>query len=241
MDDITTTGAAVRVSYWTSVPEGKRTDDFQSIEDFRRELAQHYISVIQARPSDAAGGGLYELLIEFISNLSLSDVVSFLLSGIAYDLVKSGSQAFILRPFLKAIERLKAKNPHLKIDEFRIIFQDTTLIIGEIEDKRKGRRYALFPELEQILLTVAKHHSKLVLPDGERPFAIHIPVFQDSENKKHRFRCLYDVDETIVDLSSSDYFRFWGIEYEFIYPRTKVYDVTNKILIHEEFDWERGW
>jgi hypothetical protein len=42
------------------------------------------------------------------------------------------------------------------------------------------------------------------------------------------------VDETILGNAPDDYFKFWGLEYDIF--RTRVYDLTNRMLLDEEFN-----
>ncbi len=81
-----------------------------------------------------------------------------------------------------------------------------------------------------------------ILRKGEQPFEIHIPVFEDpAEDRLSRFRVLLDVDETIRPNAAADYFRFWGLQYDF--SRTaRVYDLQRHLLIDERFltlEWYR--
>ena len=230
------TGTAVKVNYWTAQNGPTGLWDFEGIQDFRQKLDADYISVVQSRPGGL--GGLHELYVEFISPISLSDVARLLLDGTAFDLIKSGTKAFVLRPFLTAYKKLREKNTKSRIDiaEFRVIFKDSVLII------RKISAQGIFSQLEKLLLAVAEHYDKMILRSGESPFAIHIPVFQDpAEHRVCRFRVIGDIDETIKSVGPSDYFEFWGLEYD--YSRAlRVYDVARKLLIDEEFfTLERYW
>lgn len=191
-------------------------------------MSESYIAVVNGRPGDL-GGGLYEFAVEFIANISLSDVVKFLAGGIAYDLIKSGSKAFVLRPFCDAYKKLKDRNPRLDITEFRVMFQDSILVIYKITDD------SIFSQLESILGAIAKHYENLVLASGETPLEIHVPVLEDlAQDRLCRFRVLLDVDETIANVTTDDYFKLWGISYDFS-RNFRIYDLTRELLIDEEF------
>ncbi len=224
------TGASVRVTYWAQQRKGQVSIyDLEGIEDFRRELAEHYVSVVQGRPGDL--GGLHQLLVEIVCSISLADVAAFLAQGIAFDLIKSGAKAFVLRPFLAAYRALRDRNKALRVDieEFRIAFQDSTVVLYKICDD------SIFVGLEQILLTLARQHRSLILASGERPDEIHVPVFEDpADDRLCRFRVLLDVDETIQGVTVSDYLKYWGVEY--LYSRAnRVYDVERNLLLDTEF------
>ena len=85
---MTDSGAAVRVKYWAEQTGDWELRELVGIEDFKKELAEDYVSIVQARPGEL--GGLYQLAVEFVSSISLTDAASFLASGIAFDLIKSG-------------------------------------------------------------------------------------------------------------------------------------------------------
>lgn len=234
------TGIALTIKYWCEQKDSSSLYELDGIEEFRQELASSYISVVQGRPGDL--GGLHQLVVEVISNLPLSEVAKFLAEGIAFDLIKSGTKAFVLRPFLAAYKKLRDRNKTMGVDieEFRVAFSDSVLIISKISDD------GIFESLERILVAVAQNYH-LMFRDGERPFEIHIPVFEDSgEDRLCRFRSLLDVDETIRNVTSANYLEFWGVWYD--YTRTsRVYDVSRRLLIDAEFftrerywqEWER--
>jgi len=230
------TGTAVTVKYWIST-DSAVFRDLEGIDDFRKELATDYVSVVKGRPAGA--GGLTHLYVELISTLSLSHVAQLLLDGIAFDLIKHGTEAFVLRPFLAAYKRLQERNKErssIDIAEVQIQFQDSLLIIHEISSD------SIFRNLEKILLTLAQHYSHLALKSGEAPFTIHIPVFEDPEQDRPcRFRVVGNIDETIRSKSPQDYLHFWGLEY--LYDRVKrVYDVGAQFLIDSDFNTvEQHW
>ena len=228
--------SAVKITYWAEQKQGSASIyDFEGIGDFRKELDESYISVVQGRPGPL--GGLHELAVEFISNLTLVEVAKFLLEGIAFDLIKSGTRAFVLRPFLKAYQKLKDRNPsfQLDIEEFRIVFQDSVIVIYKITGD------SIFVNLEKIIKAVAQHSSELTLASGERPLEIHVPVFEDpAKDRPCRFRVKLDVDETIPSISQADYFRLWGMRYD--YAGDRVFDVAKGLLIDNQFyDLDRYW
>jgi len=110
--------AALKITYWIYPAKC----DFEGANEFRRHLADNYISVIQTRPGDA--GGNFQLGIEFVSQITLVDVAKFLMSGITYDMIKSGAESFVLRPFLEAYKNLRDKNQahNIDIEQLRMVF-----------------------------------------------------------------------------------------------------------------------
>jgi hypothetical protein len=204
---VTDSGTAVRVNYWAEKTGDWALHDLAGIDDFRRELAEDYVSFVQGRPGDL--GGLHQLVVEFVSSISLLDAANFLAQGIAFDLIKSGTKAFVLRPFLKAYKKLRDRNATTGVDieQLRIVFQDTSVTIWNICDG------GIFTNLGQIISTLAARYRTMILSSGEPPFEIHVPVFEDpADDRLCRFRVPLDVDETVRNPTAEYYFKFWGLE-----------------------------
>lgn len=231
------TGAAVKITYWAAQSGDYGLVDLDGIDEFRTELARDYVSIVRGRPG-GLGGGLYELSIQVVSGLTLGYFAKLLLEGAAFDLIKGGAKALVLRPLLTAYKKLKEKNARHEIDiaEFRLIFQDSLVVI------RKVAGHSVVTQLERVLRAVAAHYQALVLASGEPPSVLTVPVFEDTtEERVCRFRLIGEIEEPITSAGPDDYFRYWGLEYD--YARTRrVYDVERRLLIDE--DWytlERYW
>jgi hypothetical protein len=228
--------SAIKITYWAEAIQGKTSIyDLDGIDDFREELGESYLAVVQGRPGDL--GGLHELAIEIISNLTFVEFSKFLLGGVAFDVIKSGAKSLILRPFLNAYRKLKDRNASVQMDieELKVVFQDVVIIIYKITDD------SIFSSLEVILKQIAQNLDHLTLQSGEIPFEIHVPVFEDAaDDRPCRFRVKLDVDETISSFSNSDYLGLWGIHYD--YAGRRVFDVERRLLIENEFyELKRYW
>jgi hypothetical protein len=90
------TGTAINVKYWIASDQGRNFSDLDGIHEFRGELAADYVSVVKGRPAGA--GGFTHLYVEVISSFSLSHLVQRLIDGVAFDLIKRGTESFVLRP-----------------------------------------------------------------------------------------------------------------------------------------------
>lgn len=230
---------AVKISYW-AYPEGTNTiKEPIGIAEFRNELAQSYVSLVRGRPS-GFGGGFYQFAIEFVADISIHDVLKFIAGGIAFDLLKSGSQAFIVKPLLLAYERLKNRNsnPGIDIHAVNFIFKDAEIIVTKIGPD------SIYTSLGDIFKTLADSYGALQNGNGEFPSTIYIPVFEDPARAVSRYRMLLDVDETIRNITSKAYFEYWGIRYDFECA-SRVFDVTRQLLIDERFltqdEYRREW
>jgi len=234
---------SINIDYW-AVQEGKRDlRQLAGIAEFQNNLSQEYVSRVHGRPGDL-GGGLYEFAIQVIANISIQDVVKLIADGIAFDLLKSGTKSFVLRPFLAAYEKLKAQNAdrEVDIDEIRFMFNDAEVIITKLSAN------SIYDSLGDVFQTLTQNFACLRNSDGEYPYTIQIPVFEDPERKLCRFRVLLDVDETIEGVTGADYLGYWGLYYDFE-GTFRVFDVKRKLLIDSDFltldrywqEWERDY
>jgi hypothetical protein len=234
---------AVRIDYWT-LPDGSPTGvELEGIDEFRRDLQDVYVSLVKGQSGDC-GGGLYDFMIHVTSSISLRDVVNLILCGVAYDLIKNAANSFVLRPLLEAIEKLKFRNAQrsIDVDELKFSFQDADIIIKRIGTQR------LSDDLGRIFKALAENFEFMKGKNGEYPYEIHIPVFEDPNPRFSRFRALLDVDETIEVVTADSYLQFWGVRYN-LEGQIRVFDVHRRLQIdatymtQEEYwnVWEREW
>jgi hypothetical protein len=228
------TGNAIVVKYWVST-DHLPFDDLGGIDEFRDELASAYVSVVSGRAG--AAGGITHLLIELTSTFSLSHLTQLILDGVAFDLIKSGAEALVLRPFVAAYRRLQQRNKDSFVDigELKIQFRDSLLILHEISSN------TLVSQLENILQALAHSYNNFLLENGEFPYTIEIPVFEDpDEDRPSRFRVIGNIDETIRSQGPEDYVGFWGLEYD--HAGLRVFDVQRQLLLDEQFNTlDRYW
>lgn len=232
---------AINIGYWAVQEEKNGLWQLEGIAEFEDDLSQNYVSRVHGRPG-CLGGGLYEFAIQIIANISVHDVVKLIADGIAFDLLKSGTKSFVLRPFLAAYEKLKVRNVERKVDihEIKFMFNDAEIVVSKICDG------SIYESLGAIFQVLAEDFAHLRNGNNEYPYLIQIPVFEDPEKRLCKFRVLLDVDETIPKVTNADYLGFWGVYYDF--ERTaRVFDVKRKFLIDSDFlmldrywqEWER--
>ena len=226
-------GLAIKIDYdrYHNCEADPSSETVAGLEEFRHEIEKEYITVVH-KHLIGRGGNVYDFTVQLLTNVHLSDVSRWLLQGVAFDVLKWGTTAFVLRPFLDAFGRLRQREQQypgevVDIGELTITFQDSTVII------RKVRGVSFFDSLEKILQALAVKHEAL-LRGGSAPFMIYIPIFEDcASNRIIRFRQLLSVDETIAGVGESDYFKFWGVRYG--YCENRVFDVERSLLIDEGF------
>jgi hypothetical protein len=228
-------GNAIVVRYWVST-DHRPFPDLEGVDDFRRELSDAYVSIVHGRPAGA--GGFTHLHVELLSTFSLHHLVQLLLDGVAFDLVKHGAEAFVLRPFIEAYKRLRDRNKKNFVDigDLQIEFQDSRVILHEISSD------TLLSQLESIFLALAHSYRHLILENGDSPFEIHVPVFEDpAEDCPCRFRMISLFDDETIRLSGpEDYLGFWGLTYDL--GGRKVFDVKRKLTINEHWNTlEQHW
>jgi hypothetical protein len=215
---------AIKISYYGEPNENYNISEFVGISDFKNNLERDYTTFIRQK-TDGYGAGFYEFVVEIISDITLNDFITFLLTGTAFDLVKYGTKNFAIQPFLNAYKKLRTTNKEVDIEELRFSFKDSNVIIYRIYQN------SILEELENILLSLSINYDKLFYENKERPYQIDIPVFEDPiENNGIDFRFLLSVDEPIQNTSSKDYFKFWGAYYQFRGWKY-VYDCLNKKLM----------
>jgi hypothetical protein len=220
--------AAISVDWWYGETK------LDGVAEFKSELSDSYsVSVVRDRRAPL-GGGLYQLVVEFLSRLSLGEIVRILLEGAAYDLLKSGTDAFFIRPFLEAYKKFRArkKNDRVGIDRIRFVFQDSAITMERLPNTD------LLAELEGILRAVAANFEYITQGSSGQLFELYIPVFQDlSTERVCKYRALLSTDETldVNRISGADYFRFWGLQYYSEGSPSRVYDVEHGGVLEESF------
>ncbi len=222
--------ASITVDWWYGEIE------LEGAAEFKAQLSDNYVVSAVRDRRGPLGGGLYQLVVEFVSRLSLSEIVKILLEGVTYDLLKSGTNAFFIRPFLEAYKRFKSrqKNERIGIDRIRFVFQDSAITIETLPHTD------LLAELESILRAVAENFESMIQGSRDQLFEIYIAVFEDTTEERVSFckyRPLLTTDETIdvSHISRADYFKLWGLEYYSDGSPSRVYDVERRSIIEESF------
>jgi len=221
--------AAISVDWWYGETK------LDGVTEFKSELQDNYaVSVVRGRRGPL-GGGLYQLAVEFLSRLSLGEIVRILLEGATYDLLKSGTDSFFIRPFLEAYNRFKSRQKQegrVGIDRIRLVFQDSAITMERLPHTD------LLAELGGIFRAVAENFEYITHGSGSQLFELYIPIFEDtSDQRVCKYRTLLSVDETldVSRISRVDYFKFWGLQYYSDGSPSRVYDVEHRGVIEESF------
>jgi hypothetical protein len=220
---------SIKIEYWGVQKDKHSIHELDGISDFKNELDKHYVNNVRGLPGDL-GGGLYELAVEFITNIDFSDVATFLLEGVTYDLIKSGVKSFAIRPFLDAYKKLRSKNKRVDFYRFVFCFNDTKIILYNLY------KNSIEEAMEKIFSQLSIHYQSMLKNGVEFPAVIHIPVLHDETMNDYsaKFRVKLDVDETVDNLCIDNYFDYWGLSY--YYSREYVvYSLKDKRILEDKF------
>jgi len=114
------------------------------------------------------------------------------LEGAAFDVVKSGTKTFFIRPFLEAYHRFRNRQKEEKrvgIDRFRLVFQDGAITIENLPNTD------LLVELGNIFRALAENLESMTQGVKGQLFEVFIPVFEDtSDERVCKFRTLLRTD-----------------------------------------------
>jgi hypothetical protein len=225
-------GGSLKIHYWFG--EG----DLVGVNDFRREVGAEFDSVEVVGRQGGLGGGLYTLFVEIASTLTLRHVVQLLLDGVAFDLIKLGTERLVLKPLLEAQAKLRARNTHYdagEIAQLRIHFRDTVIVVDAAS--RVSQNVA--DSLKEVFRLISQNYDHLLLSSGERPTEVYVPVVEDiATDAVSRYRAVLEVDEHLR-ISSTVLFEYWGISYGSEIRR--VFDVRRRLLIDEPFVFREAY
>lgn len=208
-------------------------EDFQNIELFKIEIDQNYNNIIKANPV-GRGGGAYEFVIHFISNISLEEylkIIIIYLSGKTIEKIVDKPleivvNKYIFIPLKNAYAKLKQNNPILDCVQFCIEFNDINIFIYKTSND------SVFNCLQKIIEEISIHIQNIKKIEGYKATEIHIPVVLDKINNLDIYRVPLGISETLEELDEEDYFQFWGIKY--CYNQLNIiYDIKNKVYINK--------
>ncbi|MBK6266055.1 hypothetical protein JKA74_13510 [Marivirga sp. S37H4] len=165
--------------------------------------------------------GIWDSFVEIVINLELKDYVLIVLGGASWDLVKSGTRKFFLRPLIETFKEFESKNAGFDYLGLTLKFQDTDIRVYGLEKLFTSRLGVVMP-------TIAKHYQKL-LRDSQYPHTIFVPITYDNEQSK-----FVDYGDG-EDFELEQYVTFWGISYDAFEMEQGVYDVNKSKLLSESF------
>lgn len=224
--------SGLAVSYWLG--ETRLIGD----EDFRSDLEAAYGHVSVESENGGLGGGLYTLFVDIGGPIAIGYLVHLILDGVAFDLIKLGSEKLILRPLLAAQKKLKKVNERDTAGDFaylRIRLSDSAIVVDA--DSRVGQ--SISEALGEVLLLIARNYEHLKIASAGSPVEIYTPVIEDTgADRQSRFRAVLEVDED-MPVSRTVFFEYWGLRYS--KGERRVFDVQRKLLLDETFLYRREY
>jgi hypothetical protein len=215
----------IKIEYY-AFPENKNTlEDFHDIEVFKAEVEENYNSFIRGQGT-GRGGGAYEFIIHFISNLHWSDILLYIAADLGKEAATKTKKVLIdkymFKPLQKAYGKLKNKNENLDCYSFQIELIDIKIFIYRTSHD------SLMLNLEKILKTIENHSEQIKGMVSSNVSEIHIPVVIDSLEGQKIFRVpLGDMER--IDLNEINLFEYWGIKHNYN-QSLKVYNLNSKVI-----------
>ena len=165
--------------------------------------------------------GIWDSVIEIIINLELKDYVMFILGGASWDLIKTGTRSFILKPLVQAFEKLETNFENFDYTSLRLRFQDTEIVIYGLEN-------LLTSKLGTTMPLIAEHYHNILKGDIT-PHTIFVPIRFDEISEEY-----VDYGEG-DDFNLNEYKKLWGVFYDPFGYEQDVYDVTQNKLLSKKF------
>jgi len=224
---------AINIKYFAFGNGNDGFHEIDSINDFKDQIHEEYISSFHIHEAECGGG---HFIIEFIYNLSLSDFLSFIVGGVAWDLIKYGTKKYAIDTFVKLYKKFRKDEVINDIRDVTFLFNDTKIEFYSILDREVEVDFELIGEL---FITLANNYERLTNEKGKNPTEICVPVFLDSiSGKEPVFRAKLEVDEPFYFEGNKrferiDYWGYWGVKYS-DYDRA-VYNVSENVL--SEINW----
>jgi hypothetical protein len=222
----------INLSYWT-FPEGEMFTDFQDLTVFEQELKEDYEVNIESQPTDALGGGLYELAIQFITDTDFKAYALEIIRDKSKEVISGGviaSSALLWKKLFRGIQNLFAKNSALepKVSNLTMVFNDTTIVIYSIYEN------SISEVTDELVKKIAEHYNEIEKGEPVKIAYIHVPIFNKIDTYAVcAYRVKLAVDENISSFTKSDYFNIWGIE--FLDGTKAVYELNGQRLTKAPF------
>ena len=208
----------VNIEYWTYT-DGS---DFNNVDKFLDEIDHKYFLTVNKKRSDAAGGGIYDLIIEITEDISLLELAnSYVEDGIKVVIgifLKS-----LFDPIRELFKTNKEKYP--EIDKIILDFKDCKVTLYEIYPN------GIEENFEKIMKKLFE--LRLSKKNFKKYKSIYIPILNHIDSYKLcQYRVKLSVDEPKIDFRPEDYFECWGIKRK---KKKQIYFTDDGKIITEKF------
>lgn len=170
-----------------------------NLDELKKELSKEYIFQARSYWAPAAGGN-FDAIANLIFNTSLQDFIyNVIICGLAWDLLKIGTEQFFIKPFITFIEYFLKSNKSFEYTGTNLQFNDINInIIGRPNDLHKT--------LGKIIEFIVQRQDILFNSSNLELYEITIPLIKDAEN--NRFFTPYNNNDF------DNYFYYWGLKYK---------------------------
>jgi hypothetical protein len=201
--------------------------------EFKNQIHSEYISSFKVNTAECGANNFF---IDFIYNLSLSDFLSFIVGGMAWDIIKHGTKKYAIDKFISFYTNFRTKTASQDIRDVTFLFNDSQVNFYSIIDNKPEVDFNL---IGKIFKSLSEHYPNMK-NNNKFPTEICIPIFCDSNRfEKPIYRVKLECDEPLTYpdhriFKESDYWGFWGLKYGYEFKRD-VYSVSDKKLLNS--DW----
>lgn len=178
--------------------------EITGIDEFKSELEKSYHC--QGRdntlPAYSEGGETWFTL--FINSPFFDFTKDLIVSGMAWDLLKSGTKSYVLKPFVKALENLETANENsfkLRIVKMKLQFDDITVVFGGLQPKKAHVIGLVFD-------AIIKHQNVIKSHTQTEISTIETPLFYNPSVDKKGYSP-YSLETHPANLE--DYLREWKV------------------------------
>ncbi len=205
-----------------SAPELKK----EYLDNLKSNLKENYITNSQ----DTGGpqsGGVVDTIIEIFINQYFQELTGIIKEGLIFDLIFNGKKSIVLKPLVKAFQKIESKTDCWDYILVRFYFDDTVIVIngsGKLFTSVVGN---VFPEL-------IKHIGNLSKTESGIPSRICMPIQKTDWSEDGSDKWISPAGDG-QEYSSEECLIFWGLEFGSRYDR-KIYDVKNQEILDIEWN-----
>lgn len=199
--------------------------EFEGIEEFKSELEKEYQFQLRPKWIPACSEGAEFWMTIFVNSELAKFLVSAVVGGIAWDLIKVGAKNYVFTPFFKALENLNTKNEKnwggLSILKFKFQFDDCEIYVGGLNKNFTSIMSSVFNE-------ISKKKPRFEKEVGQEIIKIELPIEVDEcEGIDKRYK--YTIDTFNEDYTIKAYLKLWKLTFTTDFP-IMLYDFEKDTL-----------
>lgn len=209
-----------KASGFGSAPELR----WEYLQDLKGELRENYITSIQDTGGPQAGG-ILDTVVEIFTNHAFSELTEIVKDGLLFDLIFNGKNSILLKPLVKAFQKIESTTLCWDYTQVRFYFDDTVIIIYGASKLFTSVVGSVFPKL-------IEHAQYLNLEEYGLPSRICLPIRKMDWGDGRDSWVTPEGDGE--DYTAQDCLTFWGLEYGSRHNR-KIYDYKKKQVL--DLEW----